>query len=165
MLLNLTLLKEILENLQTGLISFNAVGQAGGSHTNGRSDRRGRHLTPSGRREAVARTVGRSGSAATRPLRAGWRRRTVSRSGSAATRPRRAGRRQSHERSIQLKQTISPKTALTRTTNVSKENIYPTMSFVLFIICCVMYCLLCITVLCCTNNQMQIFSTKFNFFS
>ena len=66
---------------------------------------------------------------------------------------------------IQLKPTISPKTALTRPTNVSKEIIYPTMYFVLCIVCCVVYCLLCITVLCCANNQMQILSTKFNLLS
>ena len=66
---------------------------------------------------------------------------------------------------IQLKQTISPKTALMRSTNVSNEIIYPTMYFVLCIVCCVVYCLLCITVLCCANNQMQIFSTKFNIYS
>ena len=30
---------------------------------------------------------------------------------------------------------------------------------------CVVYCVLCITVLCCANNQMQIFSTKLLFFS
>ena len=45
---------------------------------------------------------------------------------------------------------------------------YITMYFVLCIVCCVVYCLLCITVCvthtqCCANNQMQIFSTKFNF--
>ena len=61
---------------------------------------------------------------------------------------------------IQLKQTISPKMALTRPTNVSKEIIYPTMYFVLCIVCCVVYCLLC-----CANNQMHNFSTKFHFFS
>ena len=35
----------------------------------------------------------------------------------------------------------------------------------LCIVCCVVYCLLCITVLCCANNQMQLLSTKVNFFS
>ena len=64
----------------------------------------------------------------------------------------------------QLKQTISSKMALAKPTNVAKEIIYPTMYFVLCIVCCVVYCLLCITVLCCAKNQMQICSTKFNIF-
>ena len=46
-----------------------------------------------------------------------------------------------------------------------KGNYITTMYFVLCMVCCVVYCLLCITVLCCANNQMQIFSTKLNFFS
>ena len=37
------------------------------------------------------------------------------------------------------------------------------MCCVLFV-CCVVYCLLCITVLCCANNQMQIFFITFIYF-
>ena len=36
-----------------------------------------------------------------------------------------------------------------------KGNYITTMYFVLCIVCCVVYCLLCITVLCCANKQMQ----------
>ena len=52
---------------------------------------------------------------------------------------------------IQLKQTTSPKMAK----KCFKGNYIRTMYFVLSIVCCVVYCLLCITVLCCDNNQMQ----------
>ena len=52
---------------------------------------------------------------------------------------------------IQLKQTTSPKTAK----KCFKGNYITTMYFVLCIVCCVVYCLLCITVLCYANNQMQ----------
>ena len=62
---------------------------------------------------------------------------------------------------IQLKQTTSPKTAK----QFFKGNYITTMYFVLGIVCCVVYCWLCITVLCCANNQMQFFSTKLLFFS
>ena len=62
---------------------------------------------------------------------------------------------------IQLKQTTSPKTDK----KGFKGNYITTMYFLLCIVCCVVYCLLCITVLCCANNQMHIFSTKFNFLS
>ena len=72
---------------------------------------------------------------------------------------------------IQLKQTISPKKALTRPTSF-KRNYIPQLCIlccvlfvVLCIVCCVVYCLLRITALCCANNQMQLFSTKFNFFT
>ena len=54
----------------------------------------------------------------------------------------------------QLKQTISPKTAKRPKKNFI-GNYITTMYFVLFIVCCVVYCLLCITVLCYANNQMQ----------
>ena len=63
-------------------------------------------------------------------------------------------------KSIQLKQTISPKLTLTRPKKCFKGNYKPTMYFVL----CVVYCVLCITELCCANNQMQIFSTNLIFF-
>ena len=62
---------------------------------------------------------------------------------------------------IQLKQTISPKTAK----KCFRGNYITTKYFVLCIVCCVVYCLLCITVLCCANNEMQLFSTKFIYFS
>ena len=58
---------------------------------------------------------------------------------------------------IQLKQTTSPKTAK----KCFKGNYKPTMYFVL----CIVYCVLCITILCCANNQIQIFSIQFNLFS
>ena len=45
--------------------------------------------------------------------------------------------------------------------NCVKGNYKPTTYFVL----CFVYCVLCITVLCCANNQMQIFLTQFYFFS
>ena len=63
---------------------------------------------------------------------------------------------------IQRRQTISPKMALTRPTNVSKEII--NQLCILCCVLCVVYCVLCITVLCCANNQIQFFSTKFNLF-
>ena len=47
---------------------------------------------------------------------------------------------------------------------ISKEIINQLMYFVLCIVCCIVYCLWCITVLCCANNQMQIFSQKLLFF-
>ena len=55
---------------------------------------------------------------------------------------------------IQLKQTTSPKTAKT-TKKFFKGNYITTMYFVLCIVCCVVHWLLCITVLCCANNQIQ----------
>ena len=55
---------------------------------------------------------------------------------------------------IQLKQSTSPKT-VKMATNVFKGNYITTMYFVLCIVCCVVYCLLCITVLHCANNQMH----------
>ena len=61
---------------------------------------------------------------------------------------------------IQLKQN----TSLKMVKIFFKVNYITTMYFVLCIVCCVVYCLLCITVLCCANNQMPIFSTKLNFF-
>ena len=63
----------------------------------------------------------------------------------------------------QLKQTTSPKTAKTAK-KCFNGNYKTTMYFVLCIVCCVVYCLLCITVLCYANNQMQICSTKFIYF-
>ena len=62
---------------------------------------------------------------------------------------------------IQLEQTISPKMAK----KCFKGNYITTMYFVLCIVCCVVYCLLCITIVCCANNPMQILSTTFCYFS
>ena len=58
---------------------------------------------------------------------------------------------------IQLKQTISPKPALTRPTNVSKEIIYLTMYF-----CCVLFVVLCIV--CCVSQHCVVPTIKCKFF-
>ena len=52
-----------------------------------------------------------------------------------------------------LKQTTSPKTAKTAK-KCFNGNYITTMYFVLCIVCCIVYCLFCITVLCCANNHM-----------
>ena len=58
---------------------------------------------------------------------------------------------------IQLKQTISPKTALTRPTNVSKEIIYQ-----LCILCCVLFVVLCIV--CCVSQYCVVPTINCKFF-
>ena len=43
---------------------------------------------------------------------------------------------------------------------ISKEIVNQLMYFVLCIVCCIVSCFLCITVLCCANNQMQMYFNK-----
>ena len=66
---------------------------------------------------------------------------------------------------IQLKQTISPKTALTVPTNISKDIIYQIMY-----LCCILFAVLCIV--CCVSQycivptiKCKIFQQNFIFFS